>query len=128
MGDAGHVSTVGRPRNGHGYLKTMHKAPSRGPQPVSAQSSQKQVVYSRDWTSVGGHTIAVRVGGTPGHPKVDVDAFLVLQSAIDLMLARFQERRFSQTDAANLGAKVAACGQATCRRVMGLPGWSRMTA
>jgi hypothetical protein len=44
-----------------------------------AKSRQKQVVFERDWNSVGSHTIAVVVKGTSGHPKVDVDAFLVLQ-------------------------------------------------
>lgn len=38
----------------------------------------RQVVYARRFAALGTHTIKVRVVGTAGHPRVDVDAFLCL--------------------------------------------------
>jgi hypothetical protein len=38
----------------------------------------RQVVYTRRFLALGTHTIKVRVVGTAGHPRVDVDAFLYL--------------------------------------------------
>ena len=37
----------------------------------------KVVVYNRSWATSGTHTIEIRVVGTAGHPKVDVDAFVL---------------------------------------------------
>ncbi len=36
------------------------------------------VLFTRTWTSAGDHTIRIRVRGTAGRPRVDVDAFLVV--------------------------------------------------
>jgi hypothetical protein len=36
------------------------------------------VVFSKTWATSGTHKIAIKVLGTPGHPKVDHDAFLIL--------------------------------------------------
>ena len=44
----------------------------------SSTTQARRVVFSKGWASPGGHTIEVRVLGTDGHPRVDVDAFVVL--------------------------------------------------
>lgn len=38
-----------------------------------------RVVFVRSWTSPGTHAVAVRVAGTAGRPRVDVDAFVTLR-------------------------------------------------
>ena len=45
----------------------------------SATTTAKRVVFARNFSAVGTHTIRVTVLGTAGHPRVDVDAFLVLR-------------------------------------------------
>jgi len=49
---------------------------------VSTQASQlatRAVVWSRAWARTGTHTIRIVVIGTPGDPRVDVDAFEILR-------------------------------------------------
>jgi hypothetical protein len=41
-------------------------------------ASPRRIVYTRTFGSVGTHRLTVRVVGTSGHPRVDVDAFLVV--------------------------------------------------
>jgi len=41
-------------------------------------AADRLVEFSQRWSTVGTHTIRVVVVGTSGHPRVDVDAFLVL--------------------------------------------------
>ena len=43
------------------------------------QQAYRYVAFTRTWSSVGTHTIRVVAVGTPGHPRVDVDAFGVLR-------------------------------------------------
>jgi hypothetical protein len=38
----------------------------------------KYVAFEMSWTTSGAHTIKVEVVGTSGHPRIDIDAFLVL--------------------------------------------------
>jgi hypothetical protein len=38
----------------------------------------RQMVFARTWPAAGTHTLEIRAAGTPGHPRVDVDAFVVL--------------------------------------------------
>ena len=45
----------------------------------SRTSLARQVVYGRNWTSNATHTVKLVVIGTAGHPRVDVDAFVVLR-------------------------------------------------
>lgn len=40
--------------------------------------SVRQLVFARRWSTVGDHTLRVVVEGTVGHPRVDLDAILVL--------------------------------------------------
>ena len=39
----------------------------------------RRVIFQRAWGSVGTHTIKVVPVGTAGHPRVDIDAFVVLR-------------------------------------------------
>ncbi len=41
-------------------------------------SAARQVVFSRSWPTSAKRTLEIRTAGTPGHPRVDVDAFVVL--------------------------------------------------
>jgi hypothetical protein len=39
----------------------------------------RRAVFSKSWATSGTHTIEVRVLGTAGRPRVDVDAFLTIR-------------------------------------------------
>jgi hypothetical protein len=41
----------------------------------ASTKSARPVVYAFNWSTNGAHTIKVVVVGTPGHPRVDIDAF-----------------------------------------------------
>ncbi len=45
----------------------------------SSASVARKVVYARNWTSSGTHTIELRVAGTSGRPSVSLDGFVVLR-------------------------------------------------
>jgi hypothetical protein len=45
----------------------------------SLTTSARRIVFSRTWSTSGTHTIRVVVLGTAGHPRVDLDAFVVLR-------------------------------------------------
>ena len=47
----------------------------------ATKSAARQMVFSRSWPQSGLHTIEIRALGTAGHPRVDVDAFVVLTPA-----------------------------------------------
>lgn len=38
----------------------------------------KQVVFRHAWPAAGPHTVRIRVVGTPGHPSVDIDGFVIV--------------------------------------------------
>ena len=44
--------------------------------------SYRYVAFQRSWSTSGKHTIKIVVSGTSGHPRVDVDAFEVLEPLI----------------------------------------------
>ena len=44
----------------------------------SATADFRRLVFSHGWASSGSHTVEVRVKGTSGRPRVDVDAFVIL--------------------------------------------------
>ncbi len=46
----------------------------------SETASSRRVVFARKWSTPAHHTLEVRVVGTAEHPRVDVDAFVVLHS------------------------------------------------
>ena len=46
----------------------------------AAARETMQVVFVASWPTAGSHTIEIVVTGTPGHPRVDVDAFVQLVS------------------------------------------------
>ncbi len=41
----------------------------------------RRAVYTYSWATAGPHRITIRVSGTAGHPRVDVDGFAVVDSA-----------------------------------------------
>ena len=45
----------------------------------SSASVARKVVFARNWTSSGTHTIELRVAGTSGRPSVSLDGFVVLR-------------------------------------------------
>jgi hypothetical protein len=45
----------------------------------AATPIQRRVVFTRTWATGGTHTIRVVALGTPSHPVVSVDAFLVIR-------------------------------------------------
>jgi hypothetical protein len=46
---------------------------------VDLHGPARRIVYTRTFSSVKTHRLTVRVVGTSGHPRVDVDAFLVVE-------------------------------------------------
>ena len=45
-----------------------------------ASSTQaRKVVYTKAWSSSGSHTVTIKVLGTSGRPRVDIDAFVILR-------------------------------------------------
>jgi hypothetical protein len=42
----------------------------------SSSTAARRIVFAAGWGSMGVHSLKVAVSGTPGHPRVDVDAFL----------------------------------------------------
>ena len=44
----------------------------------AASLQARQVVFAKTWSAVGQHKIEVRVEGTAGRPRVEVDAFIVV--------------------------------------------------
>jgi len=42
-------------------------------------SKARVVVLAKTWSAIGAHTIRLVVAGTKGHPRVDIDAFLVMR-------------------------------------------------
>ena len=44
-----------------------------------SSTAARKYVYRASWTSSGAHTLRIVVVGTPGHPRVDVDAFAILR-------------------------------------------------
>jgi hypothetical protein len=45
----------------------------------AAESGDARVVFERSWPLRESHTIRVVVRGTSGHPRVDVDGFVVVR-------------------------------------------------
>ena len=45
----------------------------------SSTARNRQVVFARNWTSVGHHTMELVVSGTSAHPRVDIDAVIAGQ-------------------------------------------------
>ena len=67
------------------------KAPTRGSARVyvdgayvktvslyARSTATARVLYSRAWSSTGRHTLEIRVVGTSGRPRIDIDAFLLV--------------------------------------------------
>jgi hypothetical protein len=96
-GSVKYTSTAGRyatftATNARSIAFVGAKGPSRGSfkvyvdgvlkATVSAYSSTtkyRQILYQFNWASPGTHKIKIYVKGTSGHPRVDIDAFVVLK-------------------------------------------------
>lgn len=76
---------------GTGFAWVSARSPVRGIAHVSvdggapvtvdlyrATSIARQMVLARTWSSSGTHTVVITAVGTAGHPRVDIDAFVVL--------------------------------------------------
>ena len=62
-----------------GSVKVYVDGVYRGAVSLNASSTAwRQVVYVRGFSSSGTHTIKLVCAGTAGHPKIDLDAFVVL--------------------------------------------------
>jgi hypothetical protein len=44
-----------------------------------ADPGYRRVVFERSWTTSASHTIRIEVVGTSGHPRVDLDALVVIR-------------------------------------------------
>jgi hypothetical protein len=44
----------------------------------ASTTAWRRIVYVRGWTSSGTHTIKIVCAGTAGHPRIDLDAYVVL--------------------------------------------------
>jgi hypothetical protein len=47
----------------------------------ASSTGSRRIVYSRSWASSGSHAVSILVVGTAGHPRVDIDAFVVMTPA-----------------------------------------------
>lgn len=45
----------------------------------SKTTQWRRTVFNTSWATSGTHTLEVRVSGTAGRPRVDVDAFIVIR-------------------------------------------------
>jgi hypothetical protein len=44
----------------------------------STSSAARLMVFSKTWTTSARRTVEIRAAGTPGHPRIDLDSFVVL--------------------------------------------------
>jgi hypothetical protein len=44
----------------------------------AAGAHPRRIVFEQHWATSGAHSITIEVLGTAGHPRVDVDAFLLI--------------------------------------------------
>jgi hypothetical protein len=96
-GSVKYTSTAGRyatftATNARSIAFVGAKGPSRGSFKVyvdgvlkatvstySSTTKYRQILYQFSWASPGTHKIKIYVKGTSGHPRVDIDAFVVLK-------------------------------------------------
>ncbi len=85
-------ASLGYAFTGRGLAVVMPYGPGRGKAQIWVDGSlaatvdmhrsklySRRIVFSRSWASSGSHAVKVVVLGTSGHPRVDVDAFLVIR-------------------------------------------------
>ena len=46
---------------------------------LATTTTYRYVAFQKTWTTSGAHTLKIVVVGTSGHPRVDIDAFVVLR-------------------------------------------------
>jgi hypothetical protein len=77
--------------NGASVAWVAYRGPTRGSAKVyldgvyqgtvslyASTTAARPIIYAFNWSATGTHTIKVVVVGTAGHPRVDVDAFILL--------------------------------------------------
>jgi hypothetical protein len=47
--------------------------------PALSTTIYRRILYQASWPTAGTHSVKIVVSGTAGHPRVDVDAFVVLR-------------------------------------------------
>ena len=73
------ISLVGPLGPGRGAAKVLIDGVAAGAfNEYAASGRSRQVVYSRT-VAPGTHTVTIKLAGTAGHPRVDLDAFVVLK-------------------------------------------------
>jgi hypothetical protein len=85
-------ATVSRTFTGRGIAFVTATGPTRGRASVwidgalakslglhAKTLTPRRVVFTRTWAASGTHTIKVVVAGTDGHPRVDLDAFVIIR-------------------------------------------------
>jgi hypothetical protein len=45
----------------------------------SSSAQSRHVIFGQTWATSGAHKVKLVVVGTSGHPRVDIDAFVVTQ-------------------------------------------------
>ena len=45
----------------------------------ASSSHERRLVWSHSWSKLAGHDLRVQVLGVKGHPRVDLDAFVILR-------------------------------------------------
>ena len=43
----------------------------------AATSAHRRILFATSWSTVASRTVSIRIGGTTGHPRGDIDAFIV---------------------------------------------------
>jgi hypothetical protein len=87
---AGSTATLGF--TGRGVTWVAPRGPSRGSARIyvdgayrttvslySATTTPRVLAFSASWSAAGAHSITIRVVGTKGHPRVDLDAIAILR-------------------------------------------------
>jgi hypothetical protein len=65
---------------GRGAVRVYLDGRYLGTVDTSSRAARYRVVaFSRSWAEVGRHTLRLELVGTPGRPRVDIDAFDVLR-------------------------------------------------
>ena len=74
------VAVIAPKGSSRGTIRVYIDGTSVGTVSAYRSSSQSKVVlFARNWSSSGSHTVKLLVLGTSGHPRFDIDAFAYLQ-------------------------------------------------
>ena len=71
------VAWIGRLRRSGGEARVYLDGAYRTTVSSAGAKAYRRILYTARWPEPGEHTITVRVSGTPGHPDVTVDGFVL---------------------------------------------------